>query len=98
MTRQRTSLPTRLGPQAGRRGDGTEARTARIPASGSDRMLAADRALLIHAFKTGLIAAWKRDADRGYRLIFAGRPDEYVKVPDLGRYLERLTASPVDGG
>lgn len=94
MTRRRTSLPSRLGPPAGRRRSGIEARTGAPPTtSGSDRTLAADRALLTHAYQTGLIAAWKRDAERGYRLIFPGRPDHYVKVPDLGRFLERLTAS-----
>ena len=49
-----------------------------------------DRAGLIHAYKTGLIVAWKRDAERGYRLTFADRPDEYVDVPKLARYLEKL--------
>jgi hypothetical protein len=49
-----------------------------------------DRAVLIHAYKAGLIVAWKRDAERGYRLTFADRPDEYVDVAKLARYLEKL--------
>jgi hypothetical protein len=49
-----------------------------------------DRAALIDAYKAGLIAAWKRDAERGYRLTFADRPDEYVEVAKLARYLEKL--------
>lgn len=49
-----------------------------------------DRAVLTGAYKAGLIAAWKRDAERGYRLTFAGRPDEYVEVTKLASYLEKL--------
>jgi hypothetical protein len=52
-----------------------------------------DRAVLIDAYKAGLIVAWKRDAERGYRLTFANRPDEYVEVTKLTRYLEKLSAS-----
>ncbi len=52
-----------------------------------------DRAVLIGAYKAGLIVAWKRDAERGYRLTFAGRPDEYVEVTKLTRYLEKLTGA-----
>lgn len=52
-----------------------------------------DRAVLIGAYKAGLIVAWKRDADRGYRLTFAGRRDEYVEVTKLTRYLEKLTGA-----
>jgi hypothetical protein len=37
-----------------------------------------DRDALIGAFKAGLIMAWKRDAERGYRLTFEGARDEYV--------------------
>ena len=49
-----------------------------------------DRAILTGAYQAGWIAAWKRDADRGYRLTFAGRPDEYVEVTKLTSYLARL--------
>lgn len=52
-----------------------------------------DRALLTDAYKAGLIVAWKRDAERGYRLTFGNRPDEYVEVTKLTRYLERLNPS-----
>jgi hypothetical protein len=49
-----------------------------------------DRAVLIDAYKAGLIVAWKRDAERGYRLTFADRQEEYVEVTKLTRYLEKL--------
>ena len=52
-----------------------------------------DRDALIGAYKAGLIMAWKRDAERGYRLTIAGRPDEYVDVPKLTSYLGRLKAT-----
>jgi hypothetical protein len=52
-----------------------------------------DRAGLIDAYKAGLIVAWKRDAERGYRLTFADRRDEYVEVTKLARYLERLNGT-----
>ena len=52
-----------------------------------------DRALLIDAYKAGLIVAWKRDAERGYRLTFRDRPDEYVEVAKLTRYLEKLNGA-----
>lgn len=49
-----------------------------------------DRAVLTGAYQAGLILAWKRDAQRGFRLTFAGRPDEYVEVSKLTSYLGRL--------
>ncbi len=49
-----------------------------------------DRAVLTRAYQAGLILAWKRDPERGFRLTFAGRPDEYVEVTKLTSYLERL--------
>ncbi len=52
-----------------------------------------DRALLTNAYKAGLIVAWKRDAERGYRLTFGDRPDEYVEVTKLTRYLEKLNGA-----
>jgi hypothetical protein len=52
-----------------------------------------DRALLTDAYKAGLIVAWKRDAERGYRLTFGDRRDEYVEVTKLTRYLERLNGA-----
>jgi hypothetical protein len=51
---------------------------------------ASDRLVLVGAYKAGLIQAWKLDAERGYRLSFADRPDEYVEVAKLPRYLEKL--------
>jgi len=52
-----------------------------------------DRDALIGAYKAGLIMAWKRDPERGYRLTFAGPRDEYVEVPKLTGYLGRLKAT-----
>ena len=49
-----------------------------------------DRAILGEAYQAGLIVAWKRDAERGYRLTVSGRADDYVEVTKLTRYLERL--------
>jgi hypothetical protein len=49
-----------------------------------------DRAALIAAYKAGVITAWKRDAERGYRLTITGRQDDYVEVAKLVKYLERL--------
>ena len=49
-----------------------------------------DRALLTNAYKAGLIVAWKRDPERGYRLTFGDRREEYVEVTKLPRYLEKL--------
>jgi hypothetical protein len=59
--------------------------TAEIPAS--------DRDALIGAFQAGLITAWKRDAERGYRLTFAGARDEYVEFTKLTSYLGKLKAT-----
>jgi hypothetical protein len=52
-----------------------------------------DRALLTDAYKAGRIVAWKRDAERGYRLTFGDRRDEYVEVAKLPRYLEKLNGA-----
>jgi hypothetical protein len=52
-----------------------------------------DRDALIGAYKAGLIMAWKRDAERGYRLTFAGARDEYVEVTKLSSYLGKLRAT-----
>ena len=49
-----------------------------------------DRAILAEAYQTGLIVAWKRDAERGYRLTVPGGADDYVEVTKLTHYLERL--------
>ena len=51
---------------------------------------ASDRDALIAAYKTGLIASWKRDAERGYRVSITGRADDYVEVPNLIKYLAKL--------
>jgi hypothetical protein len=51
---------------------------------------ASDREALIGAYKAGLISAWKRDPERGYRLTIAGRQDDYVDVTKLTKYLDKL--------
>ena len=50
----------------------------------------ADRDLLTHAYKAGLIVAWRHDRDRGYRLTLGNRRDEYVEMTKLSSYLARL--------
>jgi hypothetical protein len=40
-----------------------------------------------------VITAWKRDAERGYRLTITGRQDDYVEVAKLTKYLERLAGT-----
>jgi hypothetical protein len=52
-----------------------------------------DRAALIAAYQAGVITAWKRDAERGYRLTIPGRQDDYVEVPKLTKYLEKLSGA-----
>ena len=60
------------------------------PAPAPVDISSSDREALIAAFRAGLITAWKHDAERGYRVSIAGRPDDYVDVPRLTKYLERL--------
>jgi hypothetical protein len=45
---------------------------------------------LTGAYQAGMIVAWKHDVERGFRLSFAGRADEYVEVNKLSSYLARL--------
>jgi len=52
-----------------------------------------DRTALTNAFKAGLIQAWKRDVEHGYCLTVTGRPDAYVEVDRLKKYLDNLKAS-----
>ena len=49
-----------------------------------------DRTVLTNAYQTGLILSWKRDIARGYCLSLPGRPDEYVDVNQLAKYVEKL--------
>ena len=49
-----------------------------------------DREALASAYKTGLIMAWSRDSERGYRLTLSDRLDEYVESTKLTSYLEKL--------
>ena len=60
------------------------------PAPAPLEITASDRERLIAAYQAGVITAWKRDADRGYRLTIPGRPDDYVEVAKLTKYLEKL--------
>ena len=52
-----------------------------------------DRDVLIGAYKRGLISAWRRDNEQGYRLTLGQRGDTYVEVGKLARYLEGLVKS-----
>ena len=51
---------------------------------------ASDRDALIAAYQAGVITAWKRDAERGYRVSITGRPDDFVEVSKLIKYLAKL--------
>jgi hypothetical protein len=53
-------------------------------------ILAPDRNLLTEAYKAGLILAWKHDRERGVRVTAANRPDEYVEIANLSKYLQKL--------
>ena len=52
-----------------------------------------DRALLVSAYKAGLIAGWKHDRERGYCLSLGNHRDQYVEVTHLSGYLEKLRGS-----
>ncbi|HXJ82985.1 MAG TPA: hypothetical protein VMS64_30395 [Candidatus Methylomirabilis sp.] len=52
-----------------------------------------DRDLLTHAYRTGLILAWKHDGERGYRVTVDNRSDEYVEITKLSSYLDKLRAA-----
>lgn len=54
---------------------------------------ASDRDALIAAYQAGVITAWKREPERGYRLTIAGRADDYVEVGKLTKYLEKLSGA-----
>lgn len=51
---------------------------------------ASDRAVLIDAYKSGLIKGWKRDGEQSYRLTLHGQGDAFVEVSKLARYLAGL--------
>jgi hypothetical protein len=59
----------------------------------SAEVSSADRDLLTHAYKGGLILAWKQDREHGYRLTVGGRSDEFVEVAHLSSYLAKLRAA-----
>jgi hypothetical protein len=62
-----------------------------VPSTPTPAEIAAgDRDALVAAYQAGLIASWKRDAERGYRVSVAGRGDDYVEVPNLIKYLAKL--------
>ena len=52
-----------------------------------------DRVVLAGAYRAGLILAWKRDVERGYRLTLAGPREEYIEVAKLSGYVEKLRAA-----
>jgi len=49
---------------------------------------ASDREALTEAYRSGLITAWKRDDERGYRVTLSDSREEYVDVEKLSGYLE----------
>jgi hypothetical protein len=51
-----------------------------------------DRSALTHAYKAGLILAWRRDLERGYCLTVPGQGDASVDVGQLTKYLQRLAS------
>jgi hypothetical protein len=65
-------------------------KAAPAPAPAPIDVSESDRDALIAAYKAGVITAWKRDAERGYRLTIQGRQDDYVEVAKLAKYLEKL--------
>ena len=90
-------IPAGLSPATGQRpGEGDQImrpkRTKAVapPAAAPIVISTSDRDALIAAYKAGVIAAWKPDAERGYRLTITGRQDDYVEVAKLTKYLERL--------
>ena len=68
----------------------TKSKKSSGPAQVSSEISGPDRTALTHAYKAGLILAWKRDIEHGYRLTLAGRADEYVQSDQLTKYLESL--------
>ena len=67
--------------------------SAPAPAAPPAEVSSADRDLLTHAYKGGLILAWKQDREHGYRLTVGGRSDEFVEVAHLSSYLAKLRAA-----
>jgi hypothetical protein len=60
------------------------------PAAHAVGITDSDRAMLVEAYKTGLITAWKHDGERSYRLTLRDRRDENVDVAKLTSYIEGL--------
>jgi hypothetical protein len=65
----------------------TKAATAAPPLA---EMSGTDKTVLTDAYKTGLIVAWSRDSERGYRLTLGDLRDEYVEIAKLTTYLDKL--------
>lgn len=61
-----------------------------VPSPAPAEISGPDRDLLTHAYKAGLILAWKHDRERGYRVTVDKRPDEYIEIAKLSSYLEKL--------
>ena len=58
-------------------------------------VIASDREALTEAYRGGLITAWKRDDQRGYRLTLSDSREEYVDVAKLTAYLEAVRGGTV---
>ena len=65
-------------------------RTKAVTPPAPAEVLTADRDVLTSAFQKGLIVAWRRDNERGYRLTIRDRGDEYVEVAKLTDFLDKL--------
>ncbi len=66
------------------------AKGAMTPAAPLAEISGADRDLLTHAYKAGLILGWKHDRERGYRLTLGDRREEYVTMTNLSSHLAKL--------
>jgi len=64
-----------------------------VTSAASPEMSGGDRDLLTSAYRTGLIAGWRQDRERGYCVALGNQPDEYVEVAKLSSYLEKLRTS-----
>lgn len=73
---------------------GTKRTKEAVPVAPPPSEIAAgDRDALIAAYQAGVITAWKRDAERGYRVSTTGRPDDFVEVSKLIKYLAKLSGA-----
>ena len=68
-------------------------RTKATTPTSSPEMSGGDRDLLTSAYRTGLIAGWRQDRERGYCVVLGNQRDEFVEVADLSRYLAKLRSA-----